>query len=492
MAIAFIRKAFIILTSAVLFGANTVEARAQESIPDGVDNSKLVYFPPLISQIGGSCAQASYIGYMFTYEMNRLLNRNASESKDNQFSYLYTWNFINGGIDEGSLGTEGLQIAFEGGIATEADFPSQYSSYQFKWTSGYESYLKAIHYRVTKIRTFEVSDRAGIDEVRHYLWNRGEPGKPGSIVTFSSRSSGWTINTHYTGPSVTGYKALLTKLAPDGAHAMTIVGYDDLVEFTAPDGTLTKGAFIVCNTWGDDYYMHDRGRFYLPYYFWEQSDRSANELSHDMVGTDVEYREPKVVFRVKLDYTSRNDLSFRIGVSNKASDQLPVHDYLVPIANYQGGDYPMQGNNASSEIEFAFDFSSYVDHIHDSEEPKFFLTVSRNKRGRQLGSGKMLAFSVYDYREDPSSPKIYVCEDIAGKEIQSGNNIFSIETVAAKTTSYSKVNWLNSSGQPAAAPFVLRTADGKYVKIRFSDYNRQDGTIKMKYVYAPDGSLKFE
>ena len=104
----------------------------------------------------------------------------------------------------------------------------------------------------------------------------------------------------------------------------------------------------------------------------------------------------------------------------------------------------------------------------------------------------MLAFSVYDYREDASSPKIYVCEDIAGKEIQSGNNIFSIETVAAKTTSYSKVNWLNSSGQPAAAPFVLRTADGKYVKIRFSDYNRQDGTIKMKYVYAPDGSLKFE
>ena len=56
MAIAFIRKAFIILTAAVLFGANTVEARAQENIPDGVDNSKLVYFPPLISQIGGSCA----------------------------------------------------------------------------------------------------------------------------------------------------------------------------------------------------------------------------------------------------------------------------------------------------------------------------------------------------------------------------------------------------------------------------------------------------
>lgn len=32
----------------------------------------------------------------------------------------------------------------------------------------------------------------------------------------------------------------------------------------------------------------------------------------------------------------------------------------------------------------------------------------------------------------------------------------------------------------------------RYVKMRFSDYNRQDGTIKLKYVYAPDGSLKLE
>ena len=104
----------------------------------------------------------------------------------------------------------------------------------------------------------------------------------------------------------------------------------------------------------------------------------------------------------------------------------------------------------------------------------------------------MLAFSVWDYRENPSSPKVYECNDIAGKEIKSGNNIFSIETVAAKSTSYSKVQWLGQSGQPAAAPLILKTADGKYVKMRFSDYNRQDGTIKLKYVYAPDGSLKLE
>ena len=105
MAIASIRKTIIAVAAFLVLGAGAVSVRAQESMPAGVDNSKLKYFPPLINQIGGSCAQASYIGYMFTYEMNRLLDRDASASKDYQFSYLYTWNFINDGKDEGSLGT---------------------------------------------------------------------------------------------------------------------------------------------------------------------------------------------------------------------------------------------------------------------------------------------------------------------------------------------------------------------------------------------------
>lgn len=84
MAIASIRKTIIAVAAFLVLGAGAVSVRAQESMPAGVDNSKLKYFPPLINQIGGSCAQASYIGYMFTYEMNRLLDRDASASKDYQ------------------------------------------------------------------------------------------------------------------------------------------------------------------------------------------------------------------------------------------------------------------------------------------------------------------------------------------------------------------------------------------------------------------------
>ena len=473
----------------MLFGSAAGGISAQETMPSSTDNSLLKYFPTVIDQIGGSCAQASYVGYMFTYEMNRLLDRDGS-TPEHQFSYLYSWNFINGGKNEGSIGEDGLRLAFEGGIATEEDFPSQYTSSQFKWASGYDTYLNALHYRVKEIRHIEVTGQAGVDEARRYLWNRGEEGQSGGILTFSSRAGAWTIDTRYSGPSETGYKAILTKLSPTGAHAMTIVGYDDLVEFEAPDGTTSKGAFIVCNTYGTDYYLHDRGRFYLPYWFWLQADRSFSDLSEYMTAVDVEYREPEVVFRVSVDYSSRDDLSFRIGVADKASDSLPKHDYAVPIAHNQGGDYPMQGNNASSQIEFAFDFSSYSANI--GGEAKYFLTVSRNSRGNIYGSGKMLGFSVYDYRSDREHPAIYSCEGLAGSEIQEGDNLYSICTVAPKTCSYSPVEWLNTSGQPVAAPLVIRTAKGKYAKLRFSGYNREAGTIKLKYVYAPDGSRRLE
>lgn len=457
-------------------------------LPSSVDNSLLKYFPPVIDQLGGSCAQASYIGYMFTYEVNRLLDRDAS-LPENRFSYLYTWNFINGGKDEGSIGTDGLALALQNGVITESDFPRQYSGGQFYWASGYDKYFKGMHYRTESFEQIDVRDEAGIETVKRYLYDKNTPGGPGGIVTFSSRAGEWKFDNSYSGPSETGYKSLLTQLSPTGAHAMTIVGYDDLIEFNAPDGKISKGAFIVVNTYSTAY--HDRGRFYLPYWFFLQ-ERDGGELSNSVTGLTVRYFEPLVVFRVGLDYTSRDDIAFNIGFSGNISDSVPLHDYVVPIAENQGGDYPMRGRYGSSDMEFGFDFSSHVDRMEGMDEVNYFLTVKRDRRGEIIGTGKLLSFSVYDYRQDKENPKIYVCRDIDGKELQFGKNIYNVTTVPPPQASCSQVEWLNPQTKaPVSAPLVLRTARGKYAKIRLSDYDRENGTIRLKYVYNPDGSRKF-
>ena len=204
----------------------------------------------------------------------------------------------------------------------------------------------------------------------------------------------------------------------------------------------------------------------------------------------IEYREhPDIVFRVALDYTSRDDISIRLGVSGKGSDTSPMYEYPSSIVYNQGGDYPMQGQYDDSAIEIAIDFSQYADKVAEMPEPNYFLTVTRSKFGNVLGEGTIESFSVYDFRENPDDPAVYTCEGIDSTPLAEGKNVFNIPTVEPDRCSYSPVQWINTlTGQPVAAPFVFRTADGKYAKVRFSDYDRENGTIRIRYVYAADGS----
>lgn len=464
---------------------------AAQELPASVDNSTSVHFPPIFNQIGGSCAQASSIGYMFTYEMNALLDRDAS-IPENRFSYLYSWNLVNEGKDQGTFYNDGIQIAASHGIITEADFPAQVSYIYFKWASGFEKYLRAIKYKADKFVNLSITDSTSLYTIKEYLYNKGENGKDGGVLTFGSQATGWKFNTNYEGPSETGYKAVLTKLAYDGGHAMTIVGYDDLIEFERPDGKISKGAFIAVNSYGDDYWYHDKGRYYLPYWFFI-SEHSSTNLSNDLLGVVPKYDEnPKIVFKVALEYSSRDDLSFRYGVSGNNSDMTPKHDYKFPILNNQGGDHPMQGWGSSTFIEFAMDFSRYAERAEETETPNWFLTVERAQRGTKLGEGIMRSFEVYDYRKDPNNPVIYKHEEINAVAIEKGSNMFNIPFGQADKCSFSTIEWLNKSKQPIASPYIIRTADGKYAKVRFSEYDRENGTIKIKYVYAPSGSTNVE
>ena len=477
-----------VVVSAVPIGKRA-PMRVDADLPASVDNTLLKYFPPIIDQRGGSCAQASAIGYMFTYEMNRLLDRDASASADYRFSYQYTYNLVNEGEDSGSFGWDGLALAMANGIVTEGDFPLSSSS-SFKWPNGYDKYLKAIHYRATGFRYINLDKWDDLAQVKQFLYNRGETGRPGGIVVYSAKATNWTFDDEYSGPSETGYKSLLTKLATEGGHALTIAGYDDLVEFTTPSGEVTRGAFIVVNTWGK--YSHDNGRFYLPYWFFF-NNVPANNLSSSVTTVDVEYREPKLVYRVGVSCDSRDDLSFLIGAASGSSASSPTASMRVSIANHQGGDYPMQGNYWPSDIEFAFDFSNMASRVEEMSDPTWFLDVERAARGRKKATQARLdRFEVYDYRSGMADPRHYVydlfeAEEEGRRDFVSGSNLYALTSVPPVYVSCSPLVWLDRFKQPVAAPLVFRTASGKYAKVRLSSYDRENGTITLKYVYNPNG-----
>lgn len=454
-------------------------------LPSSVDNSVSPAFPPVFSQIGGSCAQASTIGYMFTYEVNTLLNRNA-DIPENRFSYLYSWNFINGGEDDGSLSWDGIKLSLNCGMMSEADFPKQTSAYTFNWASGYEKYFRALHYGVKSFQYITADSPEGVAELKRYLYDGGVSGGKGKLVVFSSAGEGWRLNENYSGPSETGYKCLLTSLPTSGAHEMTIVGYDDSVVCDI-DSQVTYGAFIVVNSWGS--YYHDRGRYYLPYRFFEEPQDSKYDLSKNVTGIIVQYVEPSLVYSAGIDYSSRDDIRFSVGAAPKAYSEAPETTWQIDIASNQGGDYPMQGRYGPSDIEFAFDASRIADEAFGMEDVTFFLGIRKDTRGSVGGEGKLTSFKVYDYRNGEKNPTIWTAQVGPDATIEKGQNWYPLRTVSLKTTSASSVKWLDTAGQPVNASFIVKTPKGGYAKVKFSGYDREKGTIKIKYVYASDSHI---
>ena len=247
------------------WGTNTRSA-SSAVLPEGVDNSTLKYFPPVFSQLGNSCSQASGVRYVYTYELNRLLDR-AADSPEHIFNYHFTWNYLNEGNDQGSHPELGYNMMKVAGAVTLSDMNDESAATSSTtWMTGYDKYLRAMNYRVKSYSKFTLKTREGIDRLRQYLYNRGEEGEPGGVVTFSCKSSDWKEVT-YKGTSVTGLTHMITRPGTDGAHALTIAGYDDTVAYDLNgDGEITedeRGAFIVVNSWGT--WWGSEGKCYYPY-----------------------------------------------------------------------------------------------------------------------------------------------------------------------------------------------------------------------------------
>ena len=141
-------------------------------------------------------------------------------------------------------------------------------------------------------------------------------------------------------------------------------------------------------------------------------------------------------------------------------------------------------------------FTAYT--LDGVEDPQYYLTIEKVKRGEKAATTARLDdFALLDYREDPSAPQITVFDKTAdtrydrttsGIPLASGNNVFRLFYVAPKVFSYNPVDWIAPmTRQPSTLPLVVRTARGRYAKVQFSDYDREAGTMHIRYVYAAGG-----
>lgn len=452
----------------------TVAQQSTAPLPPSVDLTKSKYFPPLIDQQGASCAQAAGIGYLFTYEVNRLRDTDAAASSANRYSYLYAWNMINDGEDQGDFVSQGLFLAQRTGIMTEADYGTS-GRYDFKWVSGYDKYYRGMDYRTKRIVTFTDS----VEQMKQWLADHGDGSRTGGLLCISAYARGWKFINTYNGPSITGYHCLLTDLGTDGAHALTIAGYDDRISYTDQQGVQRTGAFIVVNTWGN--LFGDNGRFYLPYHFFRDKQRNKARLGETVTATEVQQHTPTHVIRLTIDFTSRDDLEFRIATNLDHNAQGQPDEHGTMAFRHAGGDHPMRGTQDGSLIEIAIDITDIVPK--GSKPETFYLNVIKGFAGKQKGNGKVVEAELTDYTKD--IPTTIPCITQMPVILNDGTNHLLFRAVESVRTTASPYTYTTADGKQTDRAFRIRTADGKRGKMHIVQQTGKDAPLIITYQLQP-------
>lgn len=462
--------------------------------PTSLDNSLSPYFPFIIDQYGGSCAQASGIHYLFTYEMNRMLERPVNNIPDRIFSYRWTWHFLNGGVGDGSFASDGIEITQTAGCMLVSDFGSQEEGI-YRWTTGYRKYYNAMHYKTREMSEISLKTREGIETLMDYMTDKGD-GHPGGGIASFSLSDSWGYKT-YDGPSETGYDEIMTLDGSGGAHALTLVGYDLSVEYDFDkDGVICdfeKGAFILVNSWGT--WWGSQGRAYIPFSFFltPSGEGGLSEYNSKALCINTVHEKPMLTMSVKIKYSSRNDLVIRFGLADGAQGSAIAKGCSLryPFPLNQGGDFYMQGTSFASgqDIEMGFNLSSLAASMDTMTAPCFLLIISKTVLGKS-GTGYVYEACIHDYRGEEEVTYKRTFDETMGA-ITAGTHYFRIPTkpwvknrrgewLEQSTTSASPVEFSLTDKKTV---YSVRTADGNYGNIQLSNYDYSTGKLNLKVTY---------
>lgn len=180
-----------------------VENIGNRTLPSSYDisinSATAQYFPPIGDQGAiGSCAAFATTYYQFTYEANKL--KNEATVSSNIYSPRWTYNYINGGHDDGASLKDAYLVLKNQGAMYNADwtYNGNSASYSFAWPENLPKMREALTYR-SKVSNKYVSS-SNLDNI-NTIKSEIASGKVGVICT---KSSGWA--TRYKRESPYGQK----------------------------------------------------------------------------------------------------------------------------------------------------------------------------------------------------------------------------------------------------------------------------------------------
>ncbi len=433
-------------------------ARAGEERPAFVDNSQTIHYPPVFNQSGGSCGSASNEGYAFTYELNSLRNTSGKMTK-NQFPshWIYLLAYQHSDREEVTQKLGIPNVDDYGGRTYSKLFGEQEcDNMESGRMQGYDKWYRAMFNRSRKQFTFpyDLTTEQGKEDLKNWLWNHQGDGdfQTGGVAligcAITNSQTARTPRSANNRANGIANKHYITTWGPQYDHGVTIVGYDDRIEFDFDSDRVygeaeeeELGAWIICNSWGDGY--ANGGFVYLPYKY----SYSVNQYDLPMTPYAWLVRknyEPKRTLRIEMDYSHRSELQLVAGISDDKDSDVPTVSTNIPMFNYDGNvqnlspapEVPMLGRWADGmhhePIEFGFDVTDLTEEADDAHELKYFLQI--NTKADAIGSGKVHRLSLIDYENGEATVEAleYGVESV---EIKNGGQTTYISlTIPGKRT----------------------------------------------------------
>ncbi|MBT3750844.1 MAG: hypothetical protein HOG34_17835 [Bacteroidetes bacterium] len=385
------------------------------TLPLRVDNSTQPWFPPVFNQYGWSCNQASSVGYLLTYELNRQRNL-IGDSLQNQYPPLYVWNFLNS--NSASTGVsyfDSWEIIKANGCPNYWDYP--YWSDNTVWMSGYDKYLRAMQNKVINNYSISVSDVNGLRALKTYLFNHNDGYPFGGLANFQIGSGGMQYN-QVPDDSYDAGKVIITRFGDVVGHAMTIVGYNDDVKYDYNgDGIYTNhidlngdglvdlndyeiGALIVINSWGDAW--GNRGKAYVPYRLMAKYGYQGGFWNRSVHVIDVlpDYH-PVLTMKLELVHTYRNMIKISAGVSSDPEATQPDYIHNFPLFHFQGGSVSLGEAQLGNHMEIGLDITPLLSYIESDQITRFFVLIDEDDPSNQ-GNGLVYNFELVNYENGES------------------------------------------------------------------------------------------
>jgi hypothetical protein len=338
-------------------------------LPVYVDNSLLPYFPPIRDQgVLGSGASFSTTYYQLSYmtALQRGLDIRNPGDNTNKYSPKWSYNMLNDGSDGGTSLFENHKLLEKHGAATWAEFP--YDSNYRAWCLNTGAWRNALGARTkTPQYSLYADTDAGLAVIKQLLVN-------GYILTFGTHIYSWQNVIIQDDPSTIFDDGAVGKFScswmngTSGAHAMTIVGYNDAI-WTDINGNSVidpgeKGALRIANSWGTGWNSADGGFIWLAYDALKDpsavtggpSTGRVSAIADNMVFvlTARDGYSPALIAEFTVNHARRNQLTMLVGHSDTTATE-PATTWTPLALAQQGGAYAFNGTTSAVDGTFVLD-----------------------------------------------------------------------------------------------------------------------------------------